>query len=79
MRNSQRYRQNADACLQAADSADGSHYRRLNLLMAQAWLKLAGQDEMIDRLFAEWEIEEPQRVEAVVVPFPSSVRGRQAA
>ena len=44
MRNSQRYRHNANVCLRAAHNADGSRYQSLNLLMAQAWLKLAGQD-----------------------------------
>jgi hypothetical protein len=79
MRNSQRYRHNANVCPRAAHSADGSHYQSLNLLMAQAWLKLAGQDEAIDRLFAEWEIVESEHADAVVLPFPSNVRGRPTA
>jgi hypothetical protein len=45
MRNSQRYRHNAADCLQAARNAGASHYKSPNLLMAQAWLKLAGHDE----------------------------------
>ena len=50
MHNSQRYRHNAAVCLRAARNAGKSHYKSLNLLMAQAWLKLAGHDEAIDPL-----------------------------
>jgi hypothetical protein len=52
MHSSQRYRRNAEVCLKAA-YAGGSHYQNLNLYMAQAWLKLAGHQEAIDRLLTK--------------------------
>jgi hypothetical protein len=48
MYDSQRYRDNAAACLLAAQEARQLQCRRLHLSMAVTWLSLAQQDEAMD-------------------------------
>ena len=40
--------------------------------------ELAGHDEAIDHLLADWGMEGPESAEAVVLPFPQTVRKRPA-
>jgi hypothetical protein len=63
---SERYRAHAADCLKAAGEDLEPHRRRLHLDLAASWLKLANQDDVVDRLIARWAIVAP--AEATLVP-----------
>jgi hypothetical protein len=59
MHDFERYQDNAAGCLLASRNAHQPHCKRLNLLMAQAWLSLATEDTgATDDLLAKWEADE---------------------
>jgi hypothetical protein len=55
MHDSRRYRDNAAACLLAAQDCQ-PYYRKLHLSMTTSWLSLARHDEAIDNLLASWDM-----------------------
>jgi hypothetical protein len=70
MHDSERYRHNAENCLQAARKTREPHCRRLYLLMAQSWLSLADQDDATDRIHTLWGIIAcPVSGDGVILPF----------
>ena len=75
MHDSQRYRENAADCLRAGYNAREPHYKKLNLLMAKAWLSLASQDDATDGLLVTWEAEDS--AEKTTIAFVERVIGIQ--
>jgi hypothetical protein len=66
MHDSRRYRDNAAACLLAAQDCE-PYYRKLHLSMATSWLTLARHDEAIDNLLASWDVDEAIKTNGLVV------------
>jgi hypothetical protein len=66
MHDSERYRRNAADCLRAAGNASDLYYKRFNLLIAQAWLGLAIEDDVVGVLLGD-------------APPQADVEGRPAA
>jgi hypothetical protein len=54
MNDMQRYRSNAADCLLAAGRTENLSWKRMNLLLAQAWLDLATKDDAVDHMLAGW-------------------------
>ena len=77
MHDFQRYRDNAADCLLAARTAHEPQYKRLNLLMAQAWLSLATEDAAMDDLLGRSGTED--NAGDVVRTFSASTQNRSAA
>jgi hypothetical protein len=75
MRDSRRYRGNAADCLRAGYNAREPHYKKLNLLMAKAWLSLASQDDATDGLLVTWEAEDS--AEKTTIAFVERLIGIQ--
>jgi carboxylesterase type B len=75
MHDSRRYRGNATDCLLGARAALEPHYKRLNFLMAQAWLSFATEDSAVDGLLAKWEAEDS--AEKTTVAFVERLVGLQ--
>jgi hypothetical protein len=65
MRSSQRCRHNAAECLIASREARQPHYRKLNFSLAAFWLALAGRDDAVDRLLANWNMPESMELPKV--------------
>jgi hypothetical protein len=66
MHDSRRYRDNAAACLLAANACKPD-YRQLHLSMVTSWLTLARHDEAIDDLLASWDMEEEIKTNGFVM------------
>ena len=63
MHDSRRYRDSAAECLLSAQAACQPYYRKLLLSIAFSWLSLARHDEVIDNLFASWDIAPPVKID----------------
>src|ERR1700730_14290502 len=73
MHDSRRYRDNAAACLLAAQDCQPC-YRKLHLSMTTSWLSLARHDEAIDNLLASWDMERTPGIGPIAARSQRSAR-----